>query len=225
MLPALLVAILTGIVVFAVKGNRFAQAVLVVIAGGAALLVLTRQPPLPVASIPLTDTSGIAENQRSMPGHLVGPAIENFVSREQQSKSDAANGVLVEPSEGSTAPRKLANPKDGQTTIMERVPVGSVAPGISHEGTSIGQGSRGGLLNLANTADALRAQLLLVSLGYRVGRPDGVWGLQSQFALNQFRREHKLSAASQWDEETQAALFSEAHNEPGSDLEVGQRDR
>jgi peptidoglycan hydrolase-like protein with peptidoglycan-binding domain len=84
---------------------------------------------------------------------------------------------------------------------------------------------RASLLNLANTGDALRAQLRLTSLGYRVGRPDGVWGLQSQFALNQFRRAHKLSTVAQWDEETQATLFSEAHNQSGSDLEVGQTGR
>ena len=89
----------------------------------------------------------------------------------------------------------------------------------------MGQGSRVSLLNLANTADALRAQLRLTSLGYRVGKLDGVWGVQSEFALNQFRREHKLNTVTQWDEETQATLFSEARNQPGSDLEVGQRGR
>jgi hypothetical protein len=225
MLPGLIIAILTGIVVFAARGNRLAQVVLVVMAGGAALLVLTREPPGPVASILLTDTPRSVENQRPTPVQLVGRALENSASREQPSKTNAADGTRVQPSESSTASSKLKNPKDAQTTNLERVPPGSGTPAPSHEGTSIGQGSRASLLNLANTADALRAQLRLTSLGYRVGRPDGVWGLQSEFALNQFRREHKLNTVAQWDEETQATLFSEAHNQPGSDLEVGQRGR
>jgi Protein of unknown function (DUF4236) len=140
MLPGLIVAILTGIVVFAARGNRLAQVALVVMAGGAALLVLTREPPGPVGSIPLTDTPRIVENQRPTPSQLGGPAVENSASREQPSKTNAADGTQVEPPESSTASSKLKNPKDAQTTNLERVPPGSGTPGPSHEGTSIGQG-------------------------------------------------------------------------------------
>ena len=112
MLPGLIVAILTGIVVFAARGNRLARVVLVVMVGGAAVSVLTREPSGLVASIPLTDTPRSVENQRPTPVQLVGPALENSASREQPSKTNAADGTRVHPSESSTASSKLNNPKD-----------------------------------------------------------------------------------------------------------------
>jgi hypothetical protein len=55
----------------------------------------------------------------------------------------------------------------------------------------------------------------------RVGTPDGIWGVRSQVALDEFRRKHRLSGTAPWDLETQAALFSEITVDSGSDLEVG----
>jgi hypothetical protein len=227
-LPALIVAIFAGIFCFAARGNRFAQAALVAIVVGGALLLITRESSTPDAPISIsginTEKEKIEENQGSMPSQPVGPALENSASRLQPSKTNTADGVRLEPSEGPTASSELKAPKDAQTAIVERVPPGSVVPGLPADGTSNGLRSPEGMLNLSNTADALRAQLRLKSLGYRVGKPDGVWGMQSQFALNDFRRAHKLRTIAQWDEETQAALFSEANKESGSDLEAGQRE-
>ena len=228
MLPALIVAIFSGIFISAARGNRFAQAVLVVMVVGGALLFITHQRSAPVAPISIseisTDTPKIGENRRPMPSQPVGPLVENPASREQSSKTSAVDDTRVEPTEGPTASSKFKEPKDAQTTFVERILPGSVVPGLSAESTANGRRAPVGMLNLSNPADALRAQLRLKFLGYRVGKPDGVWGLQSQFALDEFRREHKLSTIAEWDEATQAALFSAANNELGSDLEFGQRE-
>jgi hypothetical protein len=224
MLPALIVALLTGIFVAAARGNRFAQAVLVAMVVGGALLLATHQPSGPVVPISIseikTDAQATAENQHSTPSKQVGPPLDYPRSRESQPpEMNSTGSVRDESSESATAPSKAKAP-DVARTIVQVTPLGSIAPGLSGVGTSNGRRSPASLLNLSNAADALRAQTRLRSLGYRVGRPDGVWGPQSQIALNEFRREHKLNAVAQWDEETQAALFSGANNKSGSDLEV-----
>ena len=184
MLPALIVALLTGIFIAAARGNRFAQVVLVAMVVGGALLLVTHQPSRPVASIPIneikTDGQKTAENLHSTPSNQVGPPLENSMSRElQPPETNSATSARVEPSESPTAPSKAKGPDDTRT-IVERAPLGSIAPGLTRVGASNGRRSPAGLLNLSNAADALRAQTRLLFLGYRVGRPDGVWGVRSQ---------------------------------------------
>ena len=229
-LPALIAVVSVGTLISAARGNRLAQVALVVtVVLGGALLFMTHHVSEPIDSISIRgiegDTQTIREIRPSIPSESDGPALENSESRElQRSKTHATGGVGIEPSNSPPEESKSLTSKDTQTTIVERIPPELVAPGLQGGGASNGELSPAGLLNLSNPAEALRAQLRLMSLGYPVGRPDGVWGLQSQFALNEFRRKHRLGTSVQWDEGTQAALFSGVNHESGSDLEAGQRE-
>ena len=47
----------------------------------------------------------------------------------------------------------------------------------------------------------LRIQQRLILLGYKVGNADGIWGHQSQLALNEFRVSRGLGITNQSDAE------------------------
>ena len=232
MLLGLIIAFLTSIFILAARGNRFAQVALLALVVGGAIFILTQQTSGPVFPVSIgeikTDTQTIDGTRSSVTTQPIDPTLENSASQELRSpgKFGGGNG-RVEPYETPKPLRKSTAQRDAQTTIVERTPPNSFGSGsllLPGDWTSNGRQSPGALLNLSNAADALRVQQRLMSLGYFVGRPDGAWGQQSQFALSEFRKKNNLSAIAPWDEETQTALFSGPNNESGSDLEVGHRE-
>jgi peptidoglycan hydrolase-like protein with peptidoglycan-binding domain len=129
-----------------------------------------------------------------------------------------ASGTISDWSTDPVADVKPVGPMDTKTGSAEHTPKSSDNRVVQADNLS----NHIALLNLTQAPDALRVQRRLLSLGYRVGMPDGIWGVMSQVAIDEFRRKHRLSGKAKWDEETQAALFSEINLESGSDLEIEQ---
>ena len=64
-------------------------------------------------------------------------------------------------------------------------------------------------LNPLNNAEAVTLQKRLAELGFFLGKIDGVWGLASRNALQDFKTMNGLTADDQWDAITEGALKAE----------------
>ena len=216
--PALLlgifIALFAGLVTLALRGNRLAQGTIVVIAAGFLALLLVQPRPPPGAMV-----SNI-EQPKAVPILPGGTGVDS--SRPQS----PSHGDLDRVTGSIHAGRSLGHPSDiGNSSQLESSAPERIPPPASPTGSAeLTQPlpKQGALqIDLSNSKDALRVQKRLKSLGYAVGLPDGIWGFQSQTALDNFRRAHTLSTASRWDQETQLALFPDMETSGGSDLEVG----
>ena len=67
----------------------------------------------------------------------------------------------------------------------------------------------GTTLNPLNNAEAVTLQKRLAELGFFLGKIDGVWGLASRNALQDFKTMNGLTADDQWDAVTEGALKAE----------------
>jgi hypothetical protein len=214
-LPALVIASLAGILVAAARGHRLAQVAIVVILIPCVMFMLTHHATEQTEALSIKtiaqDRPQI-ETIRSILSPDAAPALPTAAPGAPKPLEPHANSTISDWSNDPVADVKPVAPMDTKTAESSDNRVVQADNVSNHIA----------LLNLTHAPDALRVQRRLISLGYRLGTPDGIWGVKSQVAIDEFRRKHRLSGKAQWDEETQAALFSEINLESGSDLEIEQ---
>jgi hypothetical protein len=220
-LPALVIAILAGILVAAASGHRLAKVAIVVILIPCVMFMLTHHATEQTEALSIKT---IAQDRpqieaiRSPLSPAAAPALPTAAAGAPKPLEPNASGTISDWSTDPVADVKPVGPMDTKTGSAEHTPKSSDNRVVQADNLS----NHIALLNLTQAPDALRVQRRLLSLGYRVGMPDGIWGVMSQVAIDEFRRKHRLSGKAKWDEETQAALFSEINLESGSDLEIEQ---
>jgi Protein of unknown function (DUF4236) len=214
-LPALIIAIFGGILVAAIRGNRLAQLALVVILIPCIITMFTHHVTEQTEALSINAVPQGRLQIDASPDP--GSAFPTGALRDHNPFAGVEGGASAQ-SKDSVAHIKPGSPPGTETGGPERALERSDQRGIHTTNLS----NHATLMNLAAAPNALRIQQRLISLGYRIGTPDGVWGVKSQVSLDEFRRKHRLSGRAPWDIETQAALFSETTMESGSDLEVGQ---
>jgi hypothetical protein len=149
-----------------------------------------------------------SKRQSSDNGQSIGPSTApNVTAADSNSERNAAvvpNELVTEPAQMRApmpAPKNIDQPR---VAVTSSVDPSSTTGETGAESPSIATTN----LNLAQIPDAKRVQQRLIDLGYLSGVAAGVWGPNSKRALSEFRKAEKLGQDDNWDQATEAKLFS-----------------
>lgn len=112
------------------------------------------------------------------------------------------------PPAGASAPPTTSIPPLPPPIDVASLPGGkSDVAGVAQPGATSDSDLPVASLELSRSADAIKIQNRLISLGYLGGIADGKWGPASKRALQQFRLGNGISSTEAWDVTTEQRLF------------------